>query len=82
MKSDGDKPEKADDPNQPPSENMDDDKHKDSMSLSEITDSQSPIMSDISSSPSLSELQGGHVESDHSTSSLSDLFTNSINSIN
>lgn len=80
MKSDGDKPDKAD--NQTSSDNIDDDKHKDSLSMSEITDSQSPIMSDISSSPSLSELHSGHVESDHSTSSLSDLFTNSINSIN
>lgn len=81
MKSDGDKPDKADNPNHT-SDNIDDDKHKDSLSMSEITDSQSPIMSDISSSPSLSELHSGHVESDHSTSSLSDLFTNSINSIN
>ncbi|CAG2241146.1 LHX2_9 [Mytilus edulis] len=80
MKSDGDKPEKADD--QSESGTMDDDKIKDSMSMSEITDSQSPMMSDISDSPSLSELQSVHVESDHSTSSLSDLFTNSINSIN
>lgn len=82
MKTDGDKPEKTTDSNDPSSENMEDDKNKDSLSMSEITDSQSPLMSDISSSPSLSELQGGHVESDHSTSSLSDLFTNSINSIN
>ncbi|KAJ8301045.1 hypothetical protein KUTeg_022564 [Tegillarca granosa] len=58
------------------------DKNKDSQSLSEMTDSPSPAMSDISSTPSLSELQSSHLESDHSSSSLSDLFTTSINSIN
>ncbi|XP_060073412.1 LIM/homeobox protein Lhx9-like isoform X2 [Ylistrum balloti] len=58
-----------------------DEKSKENQSLSEMTDSGSPAMSDISSSPSLSELHSSHMESDHSSSSLSDLFTNSINSI-
>ena len=43
MKSDGDKPDKADNPNHT-SDNIDDDKHKDSLSMSEITDSQCPIL--------------------------------------
>lgn len=63
----------------------DDDKIKDDQSISELTeldDSQSPdAMSDISSTPSLSDLHSNNMESDHSTSSLSDLFTNSINSL-
>jgi hypothetical protein len=44
----------------------------------------SPAMSDISSSPSLSDLQSGPLEPDHdqSSSSLSELFSNTINSIN
>lgn len=58
-----------------------DEKAKENQALSEMTDSGSPAMSDISSSPSLSELHSSHIESDHSSSSLSDLFTNSINSI-
>lgn len=85
MKTDGDKSGTPND-NSISGSIPDDDKVKDddNISLSEMSDSGSHIMSDISlnSPPSLSDMQGeGTMESDHSGSSLSDLFTNSINSI-
>lgn len=86
LKSDSDKPNQGgSQSNDQSSVSQDDDKIKDDQSISELTeldDSQSPdAMSDISSTPSLSDLHSNHMESDHSSSSLSDLFTNSINSL-
>lgn len=86
LKSDPDKPNQGGSQSSDQSAvSPDDDKLKDDQSISELTeldDSQSPdAMSDISSTPSLSDLHSNTMESDHSTSSLSDLFTNSINSL-
>ena len=54
-----------------------------SNTLTELSNSGSPALSDISSSPSLSELQGplGDGDQNSSGSSLTELFTNSINTM-
>ena len=85
LKSDSDKPGQSDGTSGDHPDSPDEGKDKDNQSVDEMTeldDSQSAdAMSDISSTPSLSDLHGSHIESDHSSSSLSDLFTNSINSL-
>ncbi|KAL5011794.1 hypothetical protein ScPMuIL_010345 [Solemya velum] len=58
-------------------------KSKDSQSLSDLNESGSPAaLSDISSTPSLSDLHNGPLDHDQSSNSLSDLFSSTINSIN
>lgn len=52
----------------------------DSQAIGELSNERSPGLSDISSAPSLSDLQGSCLDSDHSNS-LSDFFTGNIASL-
>nr|KAG5701708.1 hypothetical protein BaRGS_004310 [Batillaria attramentaria] len=63
----------------------DKDQQKDgSGSITDLSNTRSPALSDISSTPSLSDLQSGAMESggDQSSSSITELFSSTIASIN
>ena len=59
----------------------DDEKSRDK-SYTEMSNNSSSSLSDIGSSQSLSDIQSGMADFDHQNSTLSDLFTSTISTIN
>ncbi|XP_050411542.1 LIM/homeobox protein Lhx9 [Patella vulgata] len=59
-----------------------DDKCTDSQSIDDMSKNQSPAVSDISSSPSLSDLHTPSLDADQNSNSISDIFSSSIGALN